>query len=102
PPLPRPGLPPDGAGARRTDATLRSTGDSAIFGGGDCIAFDGQALPRIGVYAVREAPVLLHNLGAALDGMPLRTYRPQRRAVVILDRGRAARLAQVGPCARRR
>ena len=97
-PLPRrAGLPTDAAGAMRTDRALRSIADPAIFGGGDCIAFDGHALPRIGVYAVREAPVLLHNLGAALDGTPPRTYRPQRRALLILNLGDGTGLATWGP-----
>lgn len=97
--LRRTGLPTDAAGALRTDAALRSTGDPVIFGGGDCIAFDGRVLPRIGVYAVREAPVLLHNLGAALDGAPLRSYRPQRRALLILNLGDGTGLATWGPFA---
>jgi NADH dehydrogenase FAD-containing subunit len=97
--LRRTGLPTDGAGALRTDTTLRSTGDPVIFGGGDCIAFDGRALPRVGVYAVREAPVLLHNLGATLDGAPLRSYRPQRRALLILNLGDGTGLATWGPFA---
>ena len=95
----RTGLPTDAAGALRTDAALRSTGDPVIFGGGDCIAFDARVLPRIGVYAVREAPVLLHNLGAALDGAPLRSYRPQRRALLIVNLGDGTGLATWGPFA---
>jgi NADH dehydrogenase FAD-containing subunit len=81
----------------RTDRALRSVADTAIFGGGDCIAFDGHALPRIGVYAVREAPVLLHNLAAALDGTAPRSYRPQRRALLILNLGDGTGLATWGP-----
>jgi len=96
-PLPhRAGLPTDAAGAMRTDRTLRSIADPVVFGGGDCIAFDSHALPRIGVYAVREAPVLLHNLAAALDGTAPRTYRPQRRALLILNLGDGTGLATWG------
>ncbi len=95
--LRRSGLPVDAAGALRTDATLRATGDAAIFGAGDCIAFEGRVLPRIGVHAVREAPVLLHNLAAALDGMPLRRYRPQRRALLVVNLGDGTGLAMWGP-----
>jgi NADH dehydrogenase FAD-containing subunit len=91
------GLPTDAAGALLTEPTLRSTGDPAVFGGGDCIAFGGGALPRIGVHAVREAPVLVHNLAAALAGAPLRSYRPQRRALLILNLGDGTGLATWGP-----
>lgn len=39
-----------------------------IFGGGDCIFFEPQPLDKVGVYAVRENPVLQHNLEASLQG----------------------------------
>jgi NADH dehydrogenase FAD-containing subunit len=90
------GLATDEAGAICTDATLRARDDPAVFGAGDCIAFEGRALPRIGVHAVRQAPVLLHNLGAVLDGRPLRRYRPQRRALLILNLGDGTGLATWG------
>jgi NADH dehydrogenase FAD-containing subunit len=95
--LRRSGLPVDRAGALCTDSTLRALGDSAVFGAGDCIAFEGRTLPRIGVHAVRQAPVLLHNLAAALDGRDLRRYRPQRRALLILNLGDGTGLATWGP-----
>jgi NADH dehydrogenase FAD-containing subunit len=71
--------------------------DPNVFGGGDCIAFAPRPLPRIGVHAVRQAPVLLHNLAASLDGRPLRAYRPQRRALLVLNLGDATALATWGP-----
>jgi NADH dehydrogenase FAD-containing subunit len=40
--------------------------------------------------------VLLHNLGAVLDGDPLRRYRPQRRALLILNLGDGTGLATWG------
>jgi len=89
----------DQAGALCTDATLRARGEAAVFGAGDCIAFDGGTLPRIGVHAVRQAPVLLRNLAAALDGRDLRRYRPQRRALLILNLGDGTGLATWGPFA---
>jgi NADH dehydrogenase FAD-containing subunit len=90
------GLATDEAGALHTDTTLRARDDPAVFGAGDCIAFEGRALPRIGVHAVRQAAVLLHNLGAVLDGDPLRRYRPQRRALLILNLGDGTGLATWG------
>ena len=89
-------MPTDGAGALRVDATLRSIADPTVFGAGDCIAFEGRALPHIGVHAVKQAPVLLHNLLAALDGRPPRRYRPQRRALLILNLGDGTGLATWG------
>jgi NADH dehydrogenase FAD-containing subunit len=37
-----------------------------IFGGGDCISFEKKPLDKVGVYAVRQNPILYTNLLAAL------------------------------------
>jgi NADH dehydrogenase FAD-containing subunit len=87
------GLPINAEGGLIVDRFLRSIGDSRIFGGGDCIAFASRALPKLGVYAVREAPVLLHNLLATQDGRRLKPYVPQRRALMILNLGDGSGLA---------
>src|SRR5262249_21781215 len=71
------GLPTTADGALLVDSFLRSVGDPQVFGGGDCIALQGRELAKVGVYAVREAPVLCHNLLASLQGRPLRLFRPQ-------------------------
>lgn len=52
-----------------------------------------HALPRLGVYGVRQAPVLLHNLAARLASRPLQRYVPQRQALAILDVGQGKGLA---------
>ncbi|RMG45206.1 MAG: pyridine nucleotide-disulfide oxidoreductase [Acidobacteria bacterium] len=74
-------------GALVVDECLRSPQDPAIFGGGDAVAPGGRPLARVGVHAVRQAPVLFHNLLAAAEGRPLRPYRPQRRYLLILNLG---------------
>ncbi|MCW5890460.1 MAG: hypothetical protein KIT14_07900 [bacterium] len=89
-------LPLDADGALVTDACLRAPADARVFGAGDCIAFAGSALPRVGVYAVRQAPVLAANLAAALDGRPLRRFRPQRRTLLIVSCGDGTGLALWG------
>lgn len=81
------GLPTADDGGVRVDATLRCVDGPAVFGAGDCIHFDGRPLPKLGVFGVRQAPVLLHNLLASLDGDPLRVYRPQKRWLSILNLG---------------
>ena len=53
-------------GALLVNDYLRSVDYPEIFGGGDCIAIQGSPLGRVGVYAVREAPILFHNLLASL------------------------------------
>lgn len=87
------GLPLDGRGALRVDRHLRSVGDPLVFGGGDCIAIEGCRLPMIGVYAVREAPVLYRNLLAAAEGRPLERFRPQRHYLWIMNFGDGTGLA---------
>jgi NADH dehydrogenase FAD-containing subunit len=91
------GLPTDADGALLVDPYLRSVADPRVFGGGDCIALQGQALAKIGVYAVRESPILFHNLLATLQDRPLRRFRPQRRFLLILNLGDGTGLATWGP-----
>lgn len=89
-------LPIDGDGALIVDRFLKSAGDASIFALGDCVTFDGRALPHAGVYAVRQAPVLLANLGAALAGAPLTVFVPQRHYLAIVGLGRTSALMQRG------
>lgn len=91
------GLTVDASGALPVDATLRSFAHPRIFGAGDCISFAGRSLPRLGVFGVRQAPVLLHNLLAALDDGPPRIYEPQSRWLQILNLGDGSGLALYGP-----
>lgn len=74
-------------GSLLTHRTLQSVHDERVFAAGDCAQLEGLPLPKIGVYGVRAAPVLLHNLLASLKGRPLRTFRPQRRYLSIMDLG---------------
>ena len=79
------------------DATLQSIADERIFAAGDCIRLEGHRLPKLGVFGVRQAPVLLHNLRAFLQGRPLQTFRPQPRCLAILNLGDGRGLALWGP-----
>jgi NADH dehydrogenase FAD-containing subunit len=90
------GLPVDAQGALVVDEHLRSIADPRIHGGGDCVAMRGGALPKVGVYAIREAPILFQNLLAALeDGKPTR-FQPQRRFLWIMNLGDGTGLAARG------
>ncbi len=80
----------------RVDETLRSVDDPRIFGAGDCIDFAGRDLPKLGVFGVRQAPVLLENLVAALTHRALSSYRPQQRWLSILNLGEGEGLATWG------
>ncbi|WP_051328604.1 NAD(P)/FAD-dependent oxidoreductase [Geminicoccus roseus] len=93
PEIRRLGLPVDGSGALRVDRHLRSLADPAMFGGGDAVCVDGHDLPKVGVYAIRQAPVLFHNLLATLAGESLRAFIPQRRYLWIMNLGDGTGLA---------
>ncbi|TDL79675.1 selenide, water dikinase SelD [Palleronia sediminis] len=66
--------------------TLQSR-DPAIFAAGDCAALTHAPRPKAGVFAVREAPVLLHNLRAAVSGERMREYRPQAGYLKLISTG---------------
>ena len=91
------GLPTSADGALLVDPFLRSVVDPRVFGGGDCIASQEWELAKVGVYAVRESPVLCHNLLASLQGRRLRRFRPQRRFLLILNLGDGTGLLTWGP-----
>ena len=75
---------------------LQSVSDPRVFGGGDSISFRGVALPRLGVFGIRQGPVLFRNLLATLDGRPLEAYEPRRRYLYILNFGDGTGLAVYG------
>lgn len=62
------------------------TSDSAIFASGDVAQIEQTPFPRAGVYAVREAPILTHNLLAATTGRSneLKVYQPQSRHLILM------------------
>lgn len=80
------GLPTEPRGFLWTDDRLRSTGDERVFAVGDCGTIaNHSAIAKSGVYAVREAPILWHNLLATIRGGDLVAYRPQQGFLSILN-----------------
>lgn len=75
-----------------TDAQMR-TSDPLIFASGDCAALADDPRPKAGVFAVRAAPILLHNLRAALSGRPLRRFRPQSDYLKLISLGAQSAVA---------
>ncbi len=66
---------------------LQSVRYPEIFGGGDCIYYEAQPLNKVGVYAVRQNPILLHNVMAALEGSPLIDFDPGPEYLLIFNLG---------------
>jgi NADH dehydrogenase FAD-containing subunit len=81
------GLPTGPDGGLLVNRFLQCTAHPEIFGGGDCISLEGNALAKVGVYAVRQNPVLMGNTCAALDGGPLVPFVPQKRYLLIFNLG---------------
>ncbi len=69
------------------------TSDPALFAAGDCAYFSNDPLPKAGVFAVRAAPVLFHNLRATLSGQPIRKFHPQRDYLKLISTGSKSAIA---------
>ncbi len=88
-------LPTDAAGYLDVDRTLRATTGVPLWGAGDCISIaNAPWMSKSGVYAVRAAPILAHNLRAAMASNPAdaRPFNPQRHTMFILDTADGAAL----------
>ena len=81
------GLPTGQDGGMLVNKFLQSVAYPELFGGGDCISFEPRPLPKVGVYAVRQNPILLHNLLSALNGGALQEFVPQETFLLALNMG---------------
>jgi len=80
-------LPKDSRGFLLTRDTLQSTGSEKVFAVGDSGTPEGAAIPKAGVYAVRQGPVLWKNIGALVRGEPPARYEPQHDFLRLLNTG---------------
>ncbi|MBC58080.1 MAG: selenide, water dikinase SelD [Confluentimicrobium sp.] len=67
---------------------LRALNDPLIYAAGDCAHMTHAPRPKAGVFAVRQAPVLVHNLRADLTGGARRGYQPQKDYLKLISTGR--------------
>ncbi|MEM9757124.1 MAG: selenide, water dikinase SelD, partial [Pseudomonadota bacterium] len=82
------------AGYLTVDRSLRSVDDPSVYAAGDCAHLAHAPRPKAGVFAVRAAPILTHNLRADLTGGPRRSFRPQRDYLKLVSLGRKAALGE--------
>jgi len=75
---------------------LRATNDPRIFAVGDCAHLTASPRPKAGVFAVRAAPVLTHNLKAIAADRPLKPFKPQSRYLKLISLGGKAAVADKG------
>lgn len=78
----------DDAGFMKVRQTLQSLQYDHIFAAGDIANMVANPRPKAGVYAVRQADILLHNLRAILFNQTLVEYKPQDGFLSLLALGK--------------
>lgn len=82
------GFPVDDLGFVRVDDHLRAIDAPEVFALGDCARMESHPeMPRAGVYAVRQGPILEENLRRTLRARPLLRYRPQKDFLSLISTG---------------
>ncbi|MCI5146879.1 MAG: hypothetical protein D3923_15495 [Candidatus Electrothrix sp. AR3] len=81
------GIPTGPNGGMLVNSYLQSTTYANIFGGGDCVDIQNMPLDKVGVYAVRQNPILLYNLMSALTEGPLQRFQPGGAYLLIFNLG---------------
>jgi len=80
-------LPTGPDGGLLVNKYLQSVKYPEIFGGGDCIYFQPSPLDKVGVYAVRQNPVLLNNIMASVRKDGLQSFDPGGKYMLIFNTG---------------
>ncbi|KMK91575.1 FAD-dependent oxidoreductase [Rossellomorea marisflavi] len=81
-------IPTDEKGFMLTNAHLQSISFPDLFAVGDCGTLENfPELPKNGVTAVRQGPVLWDNLNRFLTGRKLHAFQPRSRYLSILSTG---------------
>lgn len=92
-------LPKDPHGFVQVDDRLLVSGCEDLFAVGDCAALMASPRPKAGVFAVRAAPVLYHNISAVLTGSEMKPFRPQADYLKLMSLGsKSAMAAKWGRC----
>ncbi|MCO8125344.1 FAD-dependent oxidoreductase [Stieleria sp. TO1_6] len=93
------GLETDARGFIATNDQLQSLSDSRIFAVGDSGTVVKSPAPKAGLYAVRQSPILWHNLQALMTGGDMKVFRPQSDFLKLLNTGDEKAFLQYGPIA---
>ena len=68
-----------------TKQTLRSVSGLPIFAVGDCGSIQNMNVPKAGVYAVRQGPILWKNIIATLNNTELANFVPQSDYLKLIN-----------------
>jgi NADH dehydrogenase FAD-containing subunit len=69
---------------------LQSVEYPYIFGAGDCVSLkEYPNLPKNGVYAIRQSPILWINISNFSQEKPLHSYQPQKTTCLLSHRTKA-------------
>jgi selenide,water dikinase len=77
----------DARGFVAVDDCLRSSSHPGVYGAGDAVTTIRAPKPKAGVYAVRQGPVLAHNLMQALGDRSPRAFACPAQALAIFNTG---------------
>jgi selenide,water dikinase len=90
------GLALDHNGFVRIDDYLRSVSHPEIYATGDIASMENYNLPKSGVYAVRQGPVLAENLRREFEEKKPKPYRPQKQTLALITTGDNSAVAARG------
>ncbi len=90
------GLDLDEDGFIAVGADLRSSSHDFVFASGDIASFQPRRLPKSGVYAVRQGPILQDNLRRQMSGRATRPFRPQKQTLALISTGDQNAIASYG------
>ncbi|TWT49061.1 NADH dehydrogenase-like protein YjlD [Thalassoglobus neptunius] len=80
-------LPQDERGFLLTEESLQSTSEEPIFAVGDSGSIQKKSVPKAGVYAVRQGPLLWDNLQRLLKEDSLKKFSPQENFLKLMNFG---------------
>jgi selenide,water dikinase len=91
------GLPTNSDGFIQVQSDLLAIGCKNLFAAGDCCEFANQSLPKAGVFAVKQGPILLENMKSIIQKIDrLQNYQPQKNFLTILVSGNKTAIASKG------
>ena len=86
----------DGRGFLKTRSTLQTVADDHIFAVGDSGTLVDFDLPKAGVYAVRQGPVLWDNLQRSVWQRKMISYQPQQTFLKLINTADGKAIAERG------